>query len=187
MKNIEEYNNYDSRPDVAGSEATGSVDEMDNNIDEELDREWINMDMLQYEKNYKNNKQFITIPDADVDDTDGCEAIGSMKNKDEKFILTDIDDEDTSKNTGYIIEHHGYKITVTNWIFEGDNEKYDERVMYDSMESFYDDSKRFVKSDLVNYSLLHKSRYKMMCDFIKYYDECKTRYTENQRLKYPNM
>jgi hypothetical protein len=122
--------------------------EEDIRYEEEMDRKWMMADMLEYQKNYE---QFRT------------------KNND-KFILTD---EDASKNTGYIIEHYGNcGVHVTFWICKGDDEKYEEkRGLYNSMKSLYDDSKRFMELDLINDSLLQQSKYKMMYDFIKYYDE----------------
>ena len=126
--------------------------EEDIGYEEEIDRKWMMADMLEYQKNYKNYQQFRT------------------KNND-KFILTD---EDASNNTGYIIEHYGNcGVHVTFWIFKGHDEKYHEkRLLYNSMKSLYDDSKQFMESDLINFTLLHQIKYKMMCDFIKYYDQC---------------
>ncbi len=84
-----------------------------------------------------------------------------------------IKNEDYNDNMGYIIEYYDKKIYVTFWVFNGDieNEELNEkRIIYNSLDNLYEQSKIFVKSDLINYSLLHKSQYKMMCDFIRYYE-----------------
>ena len=124
-----------------------SSDYVQFNLDEELDRKWMIADMLDYEKNKQKYEDFRS---KVVD----------------KYIL-----RDDSKAIGYIIEHNGDIICVTFWIFKGDEKFEEKQVNYHSMESLYCDAKLFVESDLTKHSLLHQSKYIMMCDFIKYYDK----------------
>ena len=128
----------------------------DRNIDEELDRKWMEADILDYKKNYVKYKKIENIINSKTDN---------------KFILAN---ENYNENMGYIIEHYNDNICVTFWVFikEGDETKIEEKqIVYNSLEILYKDSKLFIKSDLINYSLLHESKYKMMYDFIKYYEE----------------
>jgi hypothetical protein len=75
-------------------------------------------------------------------------------------------------NMGYEI---GYtkcnRIFTKFWAFTNDGVMDEiKNVRYVSLNDLYEKSKIFVNSSLINYSLLHKSRYKMMCDFIEYYE-----------------
>jgi hypothetical protein len=127
----------------------------DYEIEEKIDRNWMISDMEDYEKNYKLYEQFKT------------------KNND-KYILTH---EDTNKIYGYNIKEHGEDICATFWVFENDNtnnKKYHEKqIIYNSLESLYNDSKRGIDQDLVTHALLQQSKHKMICDFINYYDDYK--------------
>jgi hypothetical protein len=111
-----------------------------------------------------------------------------------KYIITNDTHND---NMGYIVEEYdaygsvatsrilpsegGSKATalgrsnsgiyVTYWAFiNNDEEILEKRVFYNSMSDLYEESKLFVNSLLTNRSLLHQSKYKMMRDFIKYYE-----------------
>ena len=95
---------------------------------------------------------------------------------DDKFILMD---ENYNDNKGYIIEHYGNKmIHVTFWVFQGhgqgqgedEEELIKKRCVYNSLKNLYEESQKIVKSDLINHSLLHQSQYRMMCDYITYYE-----------------
>lgn len=91
-----------------------------------------------------------------------------------EYILTD-----EGSDKGYVIEKYNNKIYVTFWVQKNlcqhpeciECSDYNEKNMYyNSIESLYEKSKMFVNSQLINYSLLHQSQYKMMTDFITYYE-----------------
>lgn len=73
--------------------------------------------------------------------------------------------ENYNSPAGYIIEEDDGKIYTTFW-----SEEKEVRMYYNSLDHLYEKSKLFVGSNLINYSELHKSQYKMMCDFIAYHD-----------------
>lgn len=87
---------------------------------------------------------------------------------------TIISQEDVGKDFGYLIERSPDKgeVFVTFWFFErdDDDEYQEKRCMYNSMNALYQDAKVFVESDLINHSPLHIAKYKMMTDYIKYYE-----------------
>jgi len=64
----------------------------DRNIDEELDRKWMEADILDYKKNYVKYKKIENIINSKTDN---------------KFILAN---ENYNENMGYIIEHYNDNI-----------------------------------------------------------------------------
>lgn len=89
--------------------------------------------------------------------------------KPRKYIIANEDDEGTM---GYTVEHgDNHLIYTTFWAFSNDNEELLERhVSFHSLRHLYDESIAFVHSALIDYSLLHKSKCKMMRDFITFYE-----------------
>lgn len=91
-----------------------------------------------------------------------------------KYIITNEDDEGTM---GYTVEHgDNHRIYTTFWVFSVDNDDDDEKLLerhvsFHSLRQLYDESIAFVHSQLVDYSPLHKSKCKMMRDFIIYYEK----------------
>ena len=85
-------------------------------------------------------------------------------------IKSIIQNENYDDDTGYIIEHHNNLIHVTFWAFTDDENIVERNVCYNSLDDLYNESKLFIRSSLIDLSLLHKSKYKMMCDFVKYYE-----------------
>lgn len=132
------------------------------NYDEEIDRKWMEADLLEYNKNRDFYEKMRDILEHKKP---------TKKIESDKIIISS---EDCSDNMGYIIEHHKNSIYTTFWIFEEDDKKNekitDKRFSFISLEDLYEKSKLFVNSDLINYSLLHQSKYRMMCDFITYYE-----------------
>lgn len=80
-----------------------------------------------------------------------------------------ISNENYNDDMGYIIENHDNLIAVTFWAFTHDKNIVEKNICYNSLRDLYNESLWFTNSSLTNESLLHKSKHKMMCDFIKYY------------------
>jgi len=146
----------------------------DSGNDSDIDEKWMKVDILEYKENYEKYETF--------------RANNTVPNK---VII--LNNEDYSNNMGYTIEQCGQaplgpttkstsycgrtpddlgqNIYTTFWAFQKDNEKIEEkRIVYSSLDNLYKQSKIFVESDLINHSLLHQSKYKMMCDFISHYE-----------------
>ena len=143
----------------------------DSGNDSDIDEKWMKADILEYKANYEKYETF--------------RANNTIPNK---VIITN--NENYSNNMGYIIEQYcqvpkepttksggrrpddfGQNIYTTCWAFQEDNEKIEEKgIIYNSLDNLYKQSKLFVESDLINHSLLHQSKYKMMCDFINHYE-----------------
>ena len=83
-----------------------------------------------------------------------------------------IDNEDYEGTMGYTVEYGAnHLIYTTYWVFSDDNEELLERhVSFHSLCHLYDESVAFVHSQLIDYTPLHKSKYKMMRDFIEFYE-----------------
>jgi hypothetical protein len=82
-----------------------------------------------------------------------------------------IKNEEYTDDMGYIIEDIDHRIYVTFWAFTEDSNKITEkRMSYNSLHHLYNESKVFITSSLINYSTLHRSKYRMMCDYIRYYE-----------------
>ena len=83
-----------------------------------------------------------------------------------------ISNENFNEDMGYLVENYDNgSINAKFWVFTNNGEEINEKnVKFNSLRDLYDESKIFVNSDLINHSLLHESKYKMMCDFIKYYE-----------------
>lgn len=131
--------------------------EMENQYENEIDCKWMEADMLEY----KENKEEYDKLKTEVFSTPMPQKIVLLK------------DEDYSKNMGYLIEQKGSapEVYTTFWVFNADGELQEKKVFYNSLYHLYEESKIFVKSPLITYSLLHESKYKMLCDFIPYYEK----------------
>ncbi len=131
---------------------SGNDSDMDSYLDNDIDEKWMKADILEYKENYEKYEKF--------------RANNSVPNK---VIITN--NEKYSNNMGYIIEQYGQNIYTTFWAFQEDNTEIEEKkIIYSSLNNLYEQSKIFVESDLINHSLLHQSKYKMMCDFISHYE-----------------
>ena len=81
---------------------------------------------------------------------------------------------------GYIIEYmyNSSRIRTTFWVIINNNKTIvEKRLIFDSLENLYEQSKSFINTYLINNMIVHpskrkitESKYKMMCDFIAYYE-----------------
>jgi hypothetical protein len=83
-----------------------------------------------------------------------------------------ISNENYDEDMGYLVERYDNgTIYTTFWFFTNNAEEINEKIIiFKSLRHLYDESKIYVNSGLINHNLLHESKYKMMCDFIKYYE-----------------
>lgn len=75
-----------------------------------------------------------------------------------------------SDGMGYLIEEKNKEIYVTFWVFDEDDKELIRTIRYYSLEYLYKKSKEYVETALIDYSLLHKSKYKMSREFITFYE-----------------
>jgi hypothetical protein len=150
----------------------------DSGNDSDIDDKWMKADILEYKENYEKYETF--------------RANNTVPNK---VII--LNNEDYSVNMGYTIEQcgqsplgptaksggrrpddFGQNIYTTFWAgpigpttkSENNTEIEEKKIIYSSLDNLYEQSKIFVESDLINHSLLHQIKYKMMCDFISHYE-----------------
>lgn len=85
-----------------------------------------------------------------------------------KYIVAN---ENYNEPMGYVVKYCQNRIFATFWVFTDNNEQlFEKQAYFYSLRHLYSESVTFVNSALIDYSPLHKSKYKMMCDFIAHYE-----------------
>lgn len=104
----------------------------------------------------------------------------NMETRKNNLILLVGADEDTDVDTGYFCELSPDGCVLCS--FWAPNQK-TMGVKFDGISNFYEHAQEYLKSELVNYTPLHKSKTKMCDDYIKSYDKI-LEHVKNQNGKY---